>query len=264
MELNYSVFDPTGNITIIVESSVPVSMQPGAARFLLRLEPEAEQVAFIMSSPAGSDIAIRMSGGEFCGNATLCAAACAAIKAGIEDEAVINVSVSGAENIIPVSVKREGINIFSGSVSMPSPLSITSAEFICRGRSCSYPLVNFPGISHMIVADGGLDAESASSIIPELCRNLGVEALGIMLYSHESGCLDPFVYVAEIDSLYHEHSCASGSTAVAAYYSNNSGAPAEMSFTEPGGCLKVFSSAGSIRLYGSAALLYKRKTEYPD
>ena len=56
MKLDYRIFDPTGNITLLVETPVPAAMQPRIAAQLMALEPRAEQVGFL--SPDG---ALRMA-----------------------------------------------------------------------------------------------------------------------------------------------------------------------------------------------------------
>ena len=107
--IKYHVMDPTGNITILVETPVAEASQPFVAAKLMELEPEVEQVGFLTlaetpepdrsgclqqkmasqpektqqsekiplaeSSQNKYDIALRMAGGEFCGNATMSAAA---------------------------------------------------------------------------------------------------------------------------------------------------------------------------------------------
>ena len=70
MKVDYTVLDPTGNITILVTSPVEISLQPPVASKLMELVPEAEQVGFL-SEAEGCDIALRMAGGEFCGNASM-------------------------------------------------------------------------------------------------------------------------------------------------------------------------------------------------
>lgn len=71
-ELIYTILDPTGNITAIVESPVETSLQVEVATELMSRHPEVEQVGFISYDPFPS---LRMAGGEFCGNASMCAAA---------------------------------------------------------------------------------------------------------------------------------------------------------------------------------------------
>ena len=70
MRLDYFLLDPTGNITILVTSPVPVEKQAFAAARLMAREQNAEQVGFLSNAPS-CDIALRMAGGEFCGNALL-------------------------------------------------------------------------------------------------------------------------------------------------------------------------------------------------
>ena len=105
-EIKYHVMDPTGNITILVETPVEEASQPFVASKLMEAEPEAEQVGFL-TSPVNEtwDIALRMAGGEFCGNATMSAAAFYAAGAGIE-KGIVTVCVSGAAQPVPVDLLR--------------------------------------------------------------------------------------------------------------------------------------------------------------
>ncbi|MBQ7653713.1 MAG: hypothetical protein IJS17_01420, partial [Clostridia bacterium] len=79
MKLKYSIMDPTGNVTALVETSVPVDQQPSVAEKIMSMEATVEQVGFISDSE-GVDLALRMVGGEFCGNATMSAAVLYAIR----------------------------------------------------------------------------------------------------------------------------------------------------------------------------------------
>ncbi|MBO5502893.1 MAG: hypothetical protein J5969_00265, partial [Lachnospiraceae bacterium] len=71
--LSCCILDPTGNITALVEGDVPVSRQLETAARIMQLRPETEQVGFVKLS--GEQIQLRMAGGEFCGNASMSAAA---------------------------------------------------------------------------------------------------------------------------------------------------------------------------------------------
>ena len=93
--IQYCIFDPTGNITALVETGVDIADQPAAAARIMELEPDVEQVGFITYADndaikEGSvPVSIRMAGGEFCGNATMCAAALFAIRSGLQGGAEI-------------------------------------------------------------------------------------------------------------------------------------------------------------------------------
>ena len=73
MNVRYRMFDPTGNLTLLVETPVEAARQAETAARLLEAEPATEQVGFLCAAP-DADIALRMAGGEFCGNAAMCAA----------------------------------------------------------------------------------------------------------------------------------------------------------------------------------------------
>ena len=73
--------DPTGNITALVESSAEVSRQPFIADLIMQKHPEVEQVGFV---EFGEQVKLRMAGGEFCGNASMCAAALYLSRKGAE------------------------------------------------------------------------------------------------------------------------------------------------------------------------------------
>ena len=74
----YCLLDPTGNITIL--AGLPVGPEqrndlPGIAASLMEKEPSAEQVGFLGPGDGNCDLSLTMAGGEFCGNATMSAAA---------------------------------------------------------------------------------------------------------------------------------------------------------------------------------------------
>ena len=71
--MRYRIFDPTGNITALVEEAVDVSRQPSVAADIMQKHSNVEQVGFV--SLDGDLPALRMAGGEFCGNASMSAAA---------------------------------------------------------------------------------------------------------------------------------------------------------------------------------------------
>jgi len=71
--------------------------------------------------------------------------------------------------------------------------------------------------------------------------------------------LTPLVYVPGADTMFWENSCASGSAAAGMYLAARTGAPADVTFDEPAGRLRVESDpvSGRTVLHGSAIL---RKT----
>ncbi|MBR5113651.1 MAG: hypothetical protein IK097_09555, partial [Clostridia bacterium] len=170
--ISYYYVDPTGNITLLVDSPVPPDERVKTAEKLMRAEPGAEQVGFIDGKR------LNMAGGEFCGNATLSAAAVYCLKNGLE-KAETEMTVSGAKNPVKVRIEKTGESTYSGEVEMPEAQSIGETELTLGGKKINAPLVDFGSISHIILTDKADRAECEREIV-RACRELGAGALGIM------------------------------------------------------------------------------------
>ncbi len=73
--IKYSILNPTGNITALVESPIVPEEQPFLASLIMKRHPSVEQVGFVTFLENESEqVSLRMAGGEFCGNASMCAA----------------------------------------------------------------------------------------------------------------------------------------------------------------------------------------------
>ena len=239
------LYDPTGNKTILVETPVPERERKTVAERLMALEPTAEQLGFLSDGGEAYDISLQMAGGEFCGNATMSAAAHFARVHGIT-EGRVTVRVSGAEKPVRVCVKQNGDSTL-GSVYMPLPLSIEEVKL----DGYRLPLVRLPGISHLI-SDGLLSREEAAQRIRDWCSALDCDCLGIMLYEGER--LTPLVFVPAVDTLFWENSCASGTAAIGAWLQKKQGGRVEASFTQPAGVLRVEANGETLVLQGSVRL----------
>lgn len=257
MEIRYVKADPTGNITALVEA-FPDKLSPAeAAERVFADGADIEQLGFL-SEHADADICLRMAGGEFCGNACLSAAAYHLRRAGGESGAV-RVSVSGAEAPVSVLLRRLGENEYAGSVDMPLPLAVEQLDT----PLCSAPIVRFSGISHVILP-ASVSRTEAEGLIRPLCAELRAEALGLMLFDEEQGTLSPLVCVPGADSLFWEHSCASGTSAVGAYMAVREGRDISLALRQSGGSLSIeaFCSGGRVtrlRLGGQVRLLPEKR-----
>ena len=256
MKLSYHVIDPTGNITLLVETPVPISDQPAAAAALMALEPEAEQVGFL-SEAAECDLALRMAGGEFCGNASMSAAMLAAIRADEARRSVI-LRVSGAAQPVTAEVEARPDGSWQGTVDMPAPKAIRRVLLPSAGET---PVVELDGITHVIL-EQPMPRPLAERSAPEWCQRLNAAALGIMFLNRRDGRLVPLVYVPGAGTLCWETSCASGTTAAGAYLAADSGCALTASFREPGGILTVaVSENGEVRLTGTVRYLRQSEAE---
>ncbi len=256
MNAEYYVLDPTGNITILVSTPVPLDLQVRTASALMEREAAAEQVGFL-SEGRDCDLSLRMAGGEFCGNASMCAAVIAAMRTGKKKD-IIRLRVSGAPDIVTVRVGEKSDGSFTGCVNMPVPGKIEIRELPGAGMR---PVVSFDGISHIILEEL-IPKEEAEAFAGKWCRDLGADAVGLMFLDRTQDTLTPLVYVPSAGTLFWENSCASGTTAVGAYLASESGKHVVKALRQPGGALTVdaypdgaLTITGTVRLQRSVSCL---------
>lgn len=258
--MDYTLLDPTGNITILVETPVPAAQQPIRASDLMMKEPTAEQVGFVAEAPAGADydIALRMAGGEFCGNATMSAAALWCADHG-KTERTVRVRAVGAPGVVCVEISALRDGGYAGAVEMPRPAAVEEVSLAIDGERYRLPLVRFDGIAHLIVTVP-MEKSRAERAVRRWCRQLGTDGLGLMLLDMSEGTLTPLVYVPAADTLFWESSCASGTSAVGAYLAAAEGEPVDTSFLEPGGILGVSAwPDGRITLRGKVKIVRRAR-----
>lgn len=267
MRVRYLVADPTKNLTLVVLSPVPEELRAGCARRLMELEPSCEQAGFLTAPPPGCAAALCMAGGEFCGNAAMSAAAIYAQGIGIRPraEVAVQTAVSGAPEPVTAVVSRAGLRRFHASVSMPLPERLCRLPVTVGSRCFDAPAAVFPGITHILLP-GDTPREDAERAIPAVCGFIGAPALGFMLLDEKNLRLQPLVCVPGSGTLFWEHSCASGTSAVGAMLAAAQGTPLSLTLREPGGKLRIDAQYGSggivsLTLHGSVTLGGVRETE---
>ena len=222
-ELKYCIFDPTGNITALVETEVRPADRAPVASGIMAAHPEVEQVGFVAYNDSACEaadaaVSLMMAGGEFCGNATMCAAALYAERRGMPADGAVKVKVSGAEAPLTVQLARQlsdesaagGASgaagnetapaaMYAAAVTMPPAIGIEKIGSAARagseegtasgkdaGGAFGLPLVRLQGIDHIIIEpDSGFfglkdDPAAAESLIRECCGALGSDCLGMM------------------------------------------------------------------------------------
>lgn len=280
--LRYAIMDPTGNVTALVETPVEVARQPRVAGAIMARHDEVEQVGFVRWD--GRDPLLpelRMAGGEFCGNATMSAAALHLIRRReAQGEATprmdggacetLLLRVSGVARPVEVRLRPRGGDAFDAGVRMPSARELGERRFACGELRGPLPVVRMEGISHVIIGRDSAfawlrdDRAAAERAVRAWCAELGSDGLGLMFVS---GCepllrLTPLVFVPGSNTVFWERSCASGSAAVGTYLARAAGEPRSLTLEEPGGTLRVESDPrrdetwlyGSTRLRGSYVL----------
>ena len=287
-DIRYCIFDPTGNITALVESAVPVDAQPDVAGEIMASEPSVEQVGFVTfagdteAAGSGVPVRLRMAGGEFCGNATMCAAALYMVRKGISESATVRVEVSGAPEPLEVSLEKTGDAAFDAAVNMPPAVSIEELKLsngmLADESALRLPVVRMGGIDHIIIKpESGFtglkdNKDLAENLIRGWCGAIGSDCLGMMFLGNDtegSGAgqadgmllgrrtLTPLVYVPGADTMFWENSCASGSAAAGIYLAAEAGTSVDVTFEEPAGTLRVCSdpSTGHTVLHGATRLI---------
>ena len=206
------IANPAGNITIFVLDHLHRSQyQKVASQLLAMKELNGEQVAFIASEDT-----MHMCGMEFCGNASRAFALMLAKKRGIAGYGQVEINVSGCDKPLLVEVNTE--NQFT-RIEMPPPLRIEKLDE--PGLLKGAYLVDMGGILHVIAKDMEPTMEQFNRIKEYICQKYDPPAMGVMFYDTTTSTLTPVVYVKDVHTTYFEGSCGSGTTAVAAAFSND-------------------------------------------
>lgn len=262
MTIDYIKLSPTGNITLLVKTPVPRERQADLAAALLR-RVGGEQVGYI-EQPVGTDARLQMMGGEFCGNATMSLCAILARERDLDTPTNFVVEVSGSDAPVPCTVRRDGDG-WVGTVRMPLPRRIRNVALPTDGGTLSVPLVEMPGIAHLILPPG-LGASQLRRRLPEWNTKIGADALGALTWTEAASSIDPLVLVPSAGTLVREHGCGSGSAAVASWLSERRVSDVEVDIRQPGGVITVVARRNgpilaSLTITGRVTVLEEARTE---
>jgi len=258
---NYSILNPTGNITMLVCDYVDKKIQADIAKKLFAYEKTVEQIGFISGyDDSNSLITLRMSGGEFCGNAAMSVGVYFAEKLKLSTKE-FTVRFDDCNQTVSVSVERNTSGDYRGTVTMPEISDIRNIRYEIDGKSFNLPTVEFDSITH-IICETALQKDFAENAIRKWCDDLGAKSLGIMFCDFNINKIVPLVFVKESDALYWEGSCASGTAAVGWYLSQKLGTDIDMTFSEPMGELRIKKQTKSpLYLYGKVNIVSQKAIE---
>ena len=160
-----------------------------------------------------------MAGLEFCGNASR-AFACFLVKEKYINTEKFEISVTGYDNLIGCIVEKKGEDYFSTiDLKFLKPIDDFIENKTLNDQKIS--VVYLPGISHTFLDqrrfkfDEDNCLKEAKKIIQQL--NLTkLPAVGVIWF--DGNQINPVVYVKDIDSLFYENSCGSGSIAYGIYH----------------------------------------------
>ena len=207
--LKFKVIRPGGNDTALVEGIIDPSQRENINDTLMKLYPNVEQVGFVdLKSPTPQ---LMMAGGEFCGNATRSTAW--QFLNGQQGE--VQLSVSGVNKPLNAGVDENG-EAYAQMPIYQDPSNITDIG------DNTY-IVRMEGITHYITFDtsqiDGLNPEEIKTKAMETLKSqqLDREPAAGVIYTQkdEKGLtITPVVYVRDIDTLFLETACGSGTTAL--------------------------------------------------
>lgn len=214
----YEILNPSGNITALVTKYVPREKYKEISNEIMKNNPNIEQVGFLKKY-SNSIFRLEMAGLEFCGNASR-AFACFLVKEKYINTEKFEISVTGYDNLIGCIVEKKGEDYFSTiDLKFLKPIDDFIENKTLNDQKIS--VVYLPGISHTFLDqrrfkfDEDNCLKEAKKIIQQL--NLTkLPAVGVIWF--DGNQINPVVYVKDIDSLFYENSCGSGSIAYGIYH----------------------------------------------
>lgn len=237
----YVKMDPTGNITVLVTDPVLRAEQAElAAKLMADPSVGGEQVGFL-ETPEDSSCRIRlqMMGGEFCGNATMCAAALMTIPDGTEGTGEIPLEVSGAEGPLVCRVRKMEDG-WEGTVAMPAVTDCGPVVLPWKGKEIGLTAVRMDGITHLILNGRIARDEDAEAMLRSWAGLYPEGAVGLIQWEEAEKRIRPLVLVKATGTAVWENGCGSGSAAVGVWKALESGTPLTVTdVNQPGGTIRT-------------------------
>ena len=212
-EYKYKILNPGGNKTaLVLGNEYSVEEKKIINNEILKNNKDVEQVAFISLNENKLD----MAGGEFCMNATRCA-----VYEYLKGKA-------GEIKIYSAGIDLEGGINNQKEVYVKIPINKQENEIIIKNNE--YSIVKLDGI--LLIVMDEVNSKKYINILKEDENNAKIElkklmiqlktkekAVGIILLEENSKVIKihPVIWVKEIDTVYYETACGSGSLATAIY-----------------------------------------------
>lgn len=203
----YNIYRPGGNNTALVESLVKDrNLKKQINDNIMQVNPDVEQVGFIDFNT----LRLEMAGGEFCGNATRSAT----FRFLNGKPGKLYIKVSGAKNRLKAGIDKKGY------VWAQMPIS-PNTECVKTGGKIA--IVEMQGITQVIIPLNRKfkNKNAAKNVAFKTLRGLNLintsPASGVMFCISASNIIEiePIVWVRNIQTLFYETACASGTCAVA-------------------------------------------------
>lgn len=224
---------PSGNTTAIVFDQLLYADRKALNESVMNAwksqnpnQPEIEQCCFVTLPRDPVAVArVEMFGGEFCGNA---ARSVAWVVAKGQDYAGL-IEVSGVERPLEFKVSDGEVK-----VEMPLPKDKTLVQRVAEGA-----LVQLDGISQLVVTRRQ-DEQTPRELLADLLKSNKYDlssqpAVGVSYYSQDSGKAEFCVWVKDVDTIFDETACGSGTSAIGVALAAEAGKSVSMDVTQPSG-----------------------------
>ena len=238
MELDFIKLSPLGNTTVFLRGEA--AQEARAALLAEAMDYDhlaAEQAGFLVSPHSEEALfRIEMSGGEFCGNATLSAAALAASEGA---ESPFFVECSGAPEPLWAEARPLGVGRWLARAEMPQAHEIRRLSLDGFSFGGAAICVSLPGIAHLVVEAADLSAADYDALLACLMRETDADAYGVVPFERmgrDHFRIRPYVAVPSAKSRVFERACGSGSLALALAEGGERG---RIAVEQPGGTLFV-------------------------
>jgi diaminopimelate epimerase len=203
MNIQYAIISPGGNDTALVQGIFNPAVKKIINDKIMQKYPNVEQVGFYQSN--NKSIRLDMAGGEFCGNATRSLAYLLLAQ----KEGLVNISVSGTDKLLSAGVKN-GYSF--------SQIPLKENNLIEKIDKNIWK-VSLDGITHLVVYKKTAKAEletmknDGMQLLKKTKLDQTEKAAGVM-YVMEDFKIIPIVWVRDIQTLFLETACGSGTAAV--------------------------------------------------
>lgn len=209
--LSFSICRPGGNNTCLIEKVIGDPKQRKEINDLaMRFYPDVEQVGFVNLDK--DDYRLIMAGGEFCGNATR-STAWLALRG---QPGEIAIAVSGVQAKL-----KAGVTL-NGEAFAQMPIYSDASRVYPDKTDPDSIIVEMEGITQCIVPAVQIEGLSAQEVKDKTIKTIKDKELdqypaaGVMYCEKEGGNwkIYPVVYVRDINTLFLETACGSGTTAL--------------------------------------------------
>ena len=242
MRLDFVRVSPSKNMTVLIKNYVAPTRYAEIANKIMDYEfLNAEQVGFLVAPEnKQSVLRLEMSGGEFCGNAVLSAAAYCSYK-GLTKSNRFLLETSGSDVPLECVVEVKSASHFEARAEMPHPISTDEIAVGHNDRTISGSVVKLDGITHFVTDYWPSSKNDFNSLIEAVTERIDDKAIGIIPYRklmEKEYEIWPFVYVKETGSRFFEQACGSGSLALGVFLSMKN-KEYELKIQQPGGIIMV-------------------------